>query len=290
MSQSRKGLLMVVISGLVFGIMPSTVSYCYSQGANPTILLVLRFLCIVVMLFPSILKAKNSFQLFRRYWWKFLLISCASAVTPLLLFNAYQYLATGIVTTLHFMYPVVVALICLFFFRDRLSKIKLLCLALCLGGMLTLLDMSQGLNPIGVTMALISSVTYSLYIVGLDKFKLDGMSGTQVLFFVEGINLILIGGIYGTLTGTLAVSISLSGWVMAVASNLVIGLCGHMFFLLGVRYTGAQTAAIASTLEPITSIFIGILFMSEPCSLRTAAGAVMILAAVILLSLFDDKK
>ncbi len=288
MSRSKKGLFMVVVSGLVFGVMPSAVSYCYSQGANPTILLMLRYLAILVVLLPGILKAGNSFHGFRANWWKLLMLSAASSVTPLLLYNAYNYLATGLVTTLHFMYPVAVALICFLFFHDRLSRVKLLCLALCLGGMLTLLDTSQGLNSVGVGMALASSVTYSLYIVGLDKFRLGDLSSVQILFFVEGINLLLIGGLYGLLTHSLAVSITPMGWLVGILSNIVIGICGHMFFLLGVRYTGAQTAAIASTLEPITSIFVGILFMSEPFSARTAAGASLILAAVILLSLFDE--
>ena len=62
-----------------------------------------------------------------------------------------------------------------------------------------------------------------------------------------------------------------------------------MFFLIGVRYTGAQTASIASTLEPITSMIIGILFMAEPFSIRTVISAVMILSAVVLLSAFDEK-
>lgn len=288
MSRSKKGLLMVVVSGLVFGVMPSTVSYCYSQGANPTILLLLRYLAILITLFPAIVKSGSGFRSFRANWWKLLALSAASSVTPLLLYNAYNYLATGLVTTLHFMYPVAVALICFLFFHDRLSRVKLLCLALCLGGMLTLLDTSQGLNSIGVGMALASSVTYSLYIVGLDKFRLGDLSSTQILFFVEGLNLLLVGGLYGPLTHSLAVSITPMGWLVGILANIVIGICGHMFFLLGVRYTGAQTAAIASTLEPITSIFMGILFMSEPFSVRTAAGASMILAAVILLSLFDE--
>lgn len=289
MSQSKRGLLMVIISGLVFGIMPGAVSYCYSQGANPAIFLILRFLAVVVLLLPSILKTGGIWTAFRRNWWKLLLISCASSVTPLLLFNAYRYLATGLVTTLHFLYPMAVALICLVFFHDRLSRLKLLCLGLCLGGMLVLLGAPQALNMTGVILALLSGVTYSLYIVGLDKLNLEGMSNTQVLFCVEGLNLLLIGGVYGVLTNSLAASITPAGWAAAIAANLLIGICGQMFFLIGVRYTGAQTASIASTLEPITSMIIGILFMAEPFSIRTVISAVMILSAVVLLSAFDEK-
>lgn len=289
MSQSKKGLLLVIFSGLVFGVQPSLVSYCYTQGANPTLLLILRFAVILVLLFPVMLKEGHMLQLFRRYWRKLLLISCASAGTPLLLFNSYRYMATGLATSLHFMYPTVVALICLIFYRERLSGPKRLSVGLCLGGMLVLLDTSQGLNGVGVALALTSSVTYSLYIVWLDKLDLEGLNTTQILFFVELINLVLVGGIYGTLTGSLAVSVTASGWVTAVAASLVIAVGGHLFFLIGVRYAGAQTAAIASTLEPITSIFIGILFMNEPFGPRTAIGAIMILAAVVLLSVFDEK-
>lgn len=34
MKNTKKGLFLVITSGVVFGIMPSEVSFCYSQGAT----------------------------------------------------------------------------------------------------------------------------------------------------------------------------------------------------------------------------------------------------------------
>lgn len=289
MKTSQKGLYMVVISGVVFGLQPIAVSFCYTQGANPTILLILRFLVLIIALFPGILKSGGIIRHLKKNGRQLFMLSLASAVTPLLLFSAYNYLATGLVTTLHFMYPVLVALICLIFFHDILSRLRMICLALCLAGMLLLLDTFQGSSLIGIALALASGVTYSIYIVGLDKFQLEGMSSTQILFFIETFNLLLIGGIYSTLTNSLFVSITPLGWTVAFLISIVVGIFGHLFFLIGVRYTEAQTASIASTMEPITSILIGVLFMGEPFNLRIGAGTIMILSAVILLSIFDKK-
>ena len=70
---------------------------------------------------------------------------------------------------------------------------------------------------------------------------------------------------------------------------MFISVFGVLFFASGVRETDAQVSAIASTLEPITSIFVGVVFLKEKITPLTAIGAVMILAAVILLSLYGNR-
>jgi len=73
---------------------------------------------------------------------------------------AYSLLPTGVVTIIHFLYPVIVAILCVFVFREKLSKHKLLCLVLCICGMLLMLDTSgQKLNAAGLIIAIASSFT-----------------------------------------------------------------------------------------------------------------------------------
>lgn len=290
MKQSQKGLLMVVISGIVFGIMPSTVKYCYSQGATPSLVMISRSVLFQFVLLPIVLRKKNTWELFRQTWPKYVLLAATGTGTPLLLFMAYKYLSTGMTTTIHFLYPAIVALICTLFFHEKLSKRKGVALLLCFLGIVMMVDTSaQMLSVTGVLIAIASSITWALYIVLLDKLDLKGASSEQIMFFT-GISSIVLVTVFGMALGDFAVSVTPIGWVAIVVSNLCISVFGSLFFVIGVRYTDAQVSAIASTLEPIASILIGVAFLNEALTVRTGIGCVLILSAVILLALQGDEK
>jgi len=122
----------------------------------------------------------------------------------------------------------------------------------------------------------------------LDKFGFQGATSTQIMFFVS-IDNVILSLIASILTGMLAVEVTPIGWLALVGTSMLISVCGSLFFSIGVRETDAQVSAIASTLEPITSILAGVLFLQESITLLTAVGAVLILTAVILLSVLDAK-
>ena len=115
-----------------------------------------------------------------------------SSVTPILLFHSYQYLPTSLATTIHFMYPTIVMLLCLVFFHDRFSKSKLLCLLLCFVGIITLNASHQKVIGLGFLLALCSGLTWALYIVLMDKYDFSGMTSEQIVYMVAIGDLLLI--------------------------------------------------------------------------------------------------
>jgi hypothetical protein len=52
---------------------------------------------------------------------------------------------------------------------------------------------------------------------------------------------------------------------------------------------GGERASILSTLEPTTSVIVGILVFHEAVSLRTVAGSVLVILASLLIAVFDMK-
>ena len=289
MKSTKKGLLLVITSGIVFGIMPSAVTFCYSQGANKLLVLLFRYLTLTVVLFPIVAKQKNTWSLYRKNWLKFFVLSLAGVSTPLLLYSAYSLLPTGVVTTIHFLYPTIVAIVCVLIFHEKLSKLKLLCLILCVSGMLLMLDTSgQALNAAGLVITVASSLTWATYIVLLDKLDFQEATSIQVMFCVS-LNGIVLSLLAALASGMLAVHMPVIGWLALLGTSVFVSVGGALFFAIGVRETDAQVSSIASTLEPITSLLVGVLILNEGITLPSAIGAVLILAAVILLSVFGEK-
>lgn len=281
--------MMVLIAGIVFGVMPSAVTYCYGLGANSSTMVASRYLVLSLVLLPIVLRQKNTFKIYRQNFFRVLILSVAGVGTPLLLYTAYNYLSTGMTTTLHFLYPTMVAVILVVFFRERLSGRTALCLALCVAGILLMLDTSGQWSVTGFVIALASGLAWAWYIVLLDKFCIEGVSSEQMIFYV-GINGFVIMLLYSLLTRTLVLDIAPVGWLCIFGANFVIAVFGSIFFAMGVRHTDAQVSAIAGTLEPITSVIVGVLFLHEKISIRTGIGAVLVLAAVVLMALAEKDK
>lgn len=276
------GFIMVVISGMIFGIMPSMVTFCYTKGANKVSMLLMRYIVLSVLLLPKIIKQKNIRELTQKYYLKFFILAFFGMITPLLLFTCYNLLPTGIVTTIHFMYPTVVMIISVTFLHSKFSKSNLVCLCLCISGILLMLDMSNiELNTKGLALTIISSFTWAIYIILLDKYRIDNITSEQVMFFVSiGSVIFLI--LYGAIAKEFAFPKVAIGWIAMITANIIIAIFGSLFFAIGVRTTDAQTSAIVSTLEPIFSIIMGVILLNEVISIRLIIGSVLILIAVII--------
>ena len=53
---------------------------------------------------------------------------------------------------------------------------------------------------------------------------------------------------------------------------------------------GSERTSILSTLEPITSVVIGVVVFSEPLGLRDLIGSALVVLASVLIAVFDFKK
>ena len=288
-SKKQQGLVMVLVSGIVYGLQPLMVAYGYEQGANAALIVAARYGAVALMLLPFVLRKSNNREVLARHWKGMLGLCLVSAATPILLYSSYAYISTGISTSLHFMFPAFVALLSILFFHDRPSVRKLICTGLCLTGMLLILSTSSGeMSIVGILLALGSSLTWSLYIVWLDKLDMKDVTSEQLLCFVEGGAALLISAVYAPQLGESVGAMSAAGLLYVAFISLVIGLFGTIFFSLGVCRTDAQTSAIASTLEPIVGIAVGITVLGETFSIFTLLGAILIVSAVVLLTIHAE--
>ncbi len=289
MEKKNNGLWMVLISGFIFGIMPLAVTLCYRLGAVKQTMLLARYFVLAVILLPVVLRQKDTFRLYKDNFPKLLLLSAAGASTPLFLYSAYECQSTGLTTTLHFLYPSAVVLLDRIFYRKKITGKKAISLLLCLAGVVLLLDLRESGSLKGLLFTFASVVTWSLYIVLMDHLRPEGVSSFQMMFYVSVNGLALL-SVYVLASGVDPFALTGAGWLAVTGACLVIALFGTLFFALGIRKTDAQTAAIASTLEPITSLAAGAIFLRESLRVQSVIGSVLILAAVVLVAISEKKK
>ena len=70
-----------------------------------------------------------------------------------------------------------------------------------------------------------------------------------------------------------------------VLLGLIPTALSNITLILALKRIGSTLSAILGALEPLTAMCIGVLWLCEPFTLLTAAGAVAIIASVMLLVL-----
>lgn len=283
-----KGIVAVMISAIVFGSMPLMAKTVYQEGGNAVTLTFLRFLIVLPILYFFVSRNKRiSVKVTKEELKKLLIVGTFGyGGTALTLYMSYNYIDSGIATTLHFVYPVLVILTYVILFKYPASNIKLLSVSLTLVGILLLNNSGGEISLIGVSLAFGSAITYSFYVIFLDRSGLKNMNPLKMTMYLCMIASVMM-LIFGLSTGSLIISMSPLGWGVSILLSILVAFLGVSLFQIGVALIGPESTSILSTLEPITSIVIGVMVFNEIITVRMIFGFVAILAAVLIITAFD---
>lgn len=285
-----KGILYTVLSAIIFGIVPILVKLAYAQGGTSATVTFLRA-ALCLPLTALVLRRQGVSLRLEQCQLRPLLYTgiIGTSGTTLLLSASYSFISAGLSTTLHFIYPMLIVAACTLFYQEPLTLPKGGALVLALGGVALFFEPGgQTAAFTGMALALASGCTYAFYVISLDKTNLKEMHYLKLSLYINAI-MALCSLAAGLARGQLRFDLTLPGWLYCLAVSLLASLGATPLFQLGVRYTGASTAAILSTFEPITSIVAGYLVLGEPLSPAKIAGCVLILSSVALISLAPQR-
>lgn len=284
MNAKAKGYLLGAIAAATYGMNPLFALPLYKDGMDPDSVLFFRYL-LAVPLLGIMLKARGrNFTLQRREIGPLAILGLLVALSSLSLFLSYNYMDAGIASTLLFVYPIFVALIMAFCFKEKLSLQTALCILMALGGIGLLFKSSDGstLNLTGTILVMVSALSYAIYIVGVNRPSLKSVPTLKMTFYVLlfGISLFLVRLDFGSairlpdkwyLWGNL--------FALALFPTTISFLCTTK----AIQYIGSTPTAILGALEPVTAVFFGVMIFGESLTLRSGCGILLIVVAVSLI-------
>ena len=280
-----KGAVCGVVAAIAYGTNPLGALYLYDEGINANSVLFYRFSLAAVLLGGLMLVQKKSFAVSRKELAVLGGLGLLFAVSSLSFFVSFHYMDAGIAATILFVYPVMVAVMMALFFGERVSFITVLSICLALGGIALLYKGDDGsvLSTAGVLLVMLSSFTYALYIIVVNKSSL-GMSAVKLTFYVLLFCAAAI-AVYSLFTpeSRLQGLVTPRMWMWAGMLALVPTVISLVLMVMAVHQIGSTPTAIMGALEPLTAIVIGVTVFGEALTGRLAVGIVMILAAVILI-------
>ena len=276
-----KGKICLILSALIYGIAPMLAKIAYMGGVNGMTLTFLRTFLMLPLLFILMLARGRSFRLNKKELFDIIILGVVGGSFSIIsLYAAYDYISTGLATTLHFIYPLIIVVVSTLIYREKITNMKLAAVMLVTLGIFLFVDLNTAADKIGVILAVLSGVFYSFYVIYMDHSGLDKMDYVKLTFYLM---IIMSAGtfIFGAATKSIVFNeMSGTAWVFAVIISFLITIGAIPLFQAGVRYEGASTAGIVSALEPITTIILGALFLGEAMGLVQYFGGAMIILGV----------
>src|SRR5699024_7893777 len=118
----KKGIAYTVGSALLFGFIPLITAVVYQQGIGAMTVAFFRSFIVMCVLFVLLRIRKVSLRLDSYQIKQILKISCFGTGATIILLNySYLFIDTGTATSLHFLYPIFVALLCRWMYQERLN-------------------------------------------------------------------------------------------------------------------------------------------------------------------------
>ncbi len=290
-----KGFLYGIVASSTFGLLPLFTLPVMGEGLTIFSILSYRMLFASILVAVLMLIGRVSFATNLKELRWFAVLGFLYYGSAALLFQAYGGMASGLATTLHFMYPVSVTVIMALVYKQRPSVVTICAIILSLVGvaLLCLRESSTGVSSLlSVFLVLLSGVCYAVYLVLVSTVRRINQQNSQKLTFY----VLMFSGTFFMLStfqgGGLQIIPSASAGINLLLMATLPTLLSNLALVRSVKNIGSTLTSVLGAMEPLTAIIVGILVFDESLRGLMVVGIILILVSVslIVLSPLLDKR
>lgn len=289
------GIFYAIISSASFGFSPLFSIALMVAGLSHFDILTYRWgiAAFVLMIYAAIRGKTLKLNSFDEVW-KIILLSALRAVTSITLLIGYANIASGIASTINFMYPVVVALCMMLFYGEKKSAANIISIAMSIFGVYLLahgdgLIVEGGDTTLGLVCSIISAFSFAAYYIVMKRTKADKI---EVVKFTTWIMLMsavyfLIGGL--VTEGGISLVTDSRSWLYILGLGLWSTMVSSFTGVKAIRRIGPTLTSILGALQPLTAVILGVIFLDEHLGVKTVLGIALILVAVTIVVIHQGK-
>lgn len=290
------GIFYASISSASFGFSPLFSLALIAAGLSNLDVLSYRWSVAAIVLVIYALSKKKSLRLnsFDEVW-KIILLSALRAITSITLLIGYANIASGIASTINFMYPVVVTLCMMIFFGEQKSWINIGAIGLSLLGVYLMasgdgLRVEGGDTALGLTCSLISALSFAAYYIVMKRAKADKIEVVKLTTWIMLMSAIYFITANFIFNGKMTIVTDGKLWISILGLGLWATMVSNFTGVKAVRRIGPTLTSILGALQPLTAVILGVAFLDEHLSVMTVIGIGLIMAAVMIIVQHQSKK
>ena len=287
------GYIAGILAGVSYGTNPLFGKALMESGVPIMVMLFFRYAFAAVFLAVLMMFKRESFLAKRREFGFLILLGIFFAGSSITLFCSYEFIPSGLATTLIYLYPVIVALI-MVFLRIYPSWQTWLAISATFGGILLLSTPSGDvqIRVPGVLLAIGSALCYSFYLVIVNRSKrIRNVSEHTITFYSLVTGAILFAIIRYAQDGSMLEGIdTLGDWSNLIGLAIIPTMVSMLTIAISSRYIGPTKTAVLGVFEPLTAILIGTLLFGEALTAKMAVGIAICVAAVVFMIVKPGKR
>ena len=280
------GIFYAIISSCSFGFSPLFSLGLLAAGLSNFDVLSYRWAvaAIVLMIYAASKGKTLKLSSFDEVW-KVILLSLLRSITSITLLLGYANIASGIASTINFMYPVVVALCMMVFFGEKKSLVNLISILISIFGVYLLasgdgLRVEGGNTALGLTCSIISAFSFAAYYILMKQVKADKIEVVKLttwIMLLSAVYFVICGFIFD---GKITIVTDLRLWGYIAGLGLWSTMVSNFTGVKAVRRIGPTMTSILGALQPLTAVVLGVLFLNEHLGVRTIIGISIIMITV----------
>jgi DME family drug/metabolite transporter len=281
--------LAITVAGCLWGTMGLFVRYLNGHGLNSMEICEIRSIITAVVLVAglAVFNRKLLIIRFRDIW-----IFACGGVLSIVFFNvcyfkAIEIMSLSVAAILLYTAPIFVMLLSAAFFREKITKRKVISIVLAFGGCVLVSGILTGsveISTFGILCGLGAGIGYALYSifsrVGLNRgyHSLTVTAYTFVFAAVGGAFLTDFETVYRVAGESAGVSLYF------ILFSVVTTILPYILYTAGLGYVENSKASVIASIEPVVATLLGVFVFREKLTFVSAVGVLMVLAAVTLLS------
>lgn len=281
------GFLYGLLSSASFGLIPLFTIPIMQEGMQFESILFYRFMLACMALGGILLVGGQTFRIQRKDIPPLLLLSLLYLMSAFFLFWGYKFIASGVATTIHFMYPVLTTLLMMLFFKEKKSGWRIAAIVTAITGVYFLSGGNTETGNISffsLFIVLLSALGYALYLVTISQLKVGKMKGLLLTFYV-----FLFGGILLFIATEAVGHIQpISDWNTArnlILLALIPTVVSNLALVRAIKSIGSTLTSVLGAMEPVTAVCVGIFVFGEAFTTEIGLGIALIIAAVLVIIL-----
>lgn len=277
------GVTYAVLSSASFGLIPLFSISLLSVGVGSPTILCYRFLVAAVVMAIIMFFTRRSFRLSADVVVAVALLSILYASTAILLLESYKCIPSGVATTIHFLYPLVVTLTMSWLFKERISRSIYVAVVVSLLGVLLLAwgYHTEGNFRLGVTLALLTVVSYAAYIVGVMRSRASRVDSIVLTFYVLAFGALLF-LLYAMATTGIEAVHRWGDWRDLIMLAIVCTVLSDYTLILAIKRIGSTRTSILGSMEPLTAVVVGVVYFREHIDATSVVGLILVIVAVVM--------
>lgn len=272
-------------SALLFGTIIIWGRFVLERGVPVETMLSIRFALGALALLAALLATRRPVLAQRGERYRLVMLALFGyAIEASLFFTATQHGTVAAVTLLFFTYPVFVTVWAWALGGHMPARLTVVALVCAVTGAAIVVGTGTGLaiDRVGVVLALVTAMTYSAYLTGVDLLIHRTSALTSAMWVSAGASAGLF--VYASAMGHWEMPVGAAAWGPLVGMGL--SSAGAFFFLMeALNRIGAVRTAIVSAMEPLAAAVLGFVFLDESVTIGVAAGGALILAGAVMASL-----